>query len=86
MTNNNNNPDNRFHCATTLCPIRSRDSVWMQYLILLHGGVVLSDLHVVLPGRGILVHVLQDLHGLLPLAGCDGRLDGFEEAAEETRA
>lgn len=42
---------------------------------------MLSDLYVVLGGGWVVLYV-QDVDGLLPLAGGDGRLDGFEGVAE----
>lgn len=42
---------------------------------------MLSDLHVVLGGGRVVLDV-QDVDGFLPLAGGDGRLNGFEGAAE----
>lgn len=45
---------------------------------------MLRNLDVQLCGGGIVLQ-LQDVHGLLPLASGDGRLDGFKGAPGKTK-
>lgn len=62
-------------------PNHRRTSRLLSHLVVLHGGVVLSYLHVVFHCWWIFLQ-LQDVDGFLPLARSDGRLGGFKWAAE----
>lgn len=61
-------------------PARDAFILVPSYLVFLRGGKVLRYLHAVGRYRGIFLQ-LQEVHGFLPLASGDGRLDGFKRAA-----